>query len=174
MSEKIKEVVKRLRDRAEARRRSGKLLQIDDRMFDLIADEIEEGAKALEADRDNWRRQALDEDARANATHKDSLAVGDMAAMREALRKIHLIATTNINECACNDSDRTICKLTEEALAKPPRNCDVYTEAQLCKRVTEKIKSELGNIPQDILDIVDIVAKGMIRSLFADAKGEQK
>lgn len=68
MSEKIKGVVKRLRDRAEARRRSGKLLQIDDRMFDLIADEIEEAAvKVLEADRDNWRRQALDEDARANA-----------------------------------------------------------------------------------------------------------
>ena len=67
MSDKIKDVVKRLRDRAEARRRSGKLLQIDDRMFDLIADEIEEAAKTLEADRDNWRRQALDEDARANA-----------------------------------------------------------------------------------------------------------
>ena len=67
MSAKIEDVVKRLRDRAEARRRSGKLLQIDDRMFDLIADEIEAAVKVLEADRDNWRRQALDEDARANA-----------------------------------------------------------------------------------------------------------
>lgn len=32
-----------------------------------LADRIEAAAKALEADRDNWRRQALDEDARANA-----------------------------------------------------------------------------------------------------------
>lgn len=31
------------------------------------ADRIEAAVKALIADRDNWRRQALDEDARANA-----------------------------------------------------------------------------------------------------------
>ena len=32
-----------------------------------LADRIEAAVKVLEADRDNWRRQALDEDARANA-----------------------------------------------------------------------------------------------------------
>ena len=42
------------------------------------ADRIEAAAKALEADRNNWRRQALDEDARANAaTCEDSSQVGD-------------------------------------------------------------------------------------------------
>lgn len=30
-----------------------------------LADRIEQAVKALEADRDNWRKQALDEDARA-------------------------------------------------------------------------------------------------------------
>jgi hypothetical protein len=88
MSDKIDDVVKGLRDRAEARRRSGKLLQIDDRMFDLIADEIEEGAIALKADRDNWRKQALDEDARANATCKKSLQVINAAKIREALEQV--------------------------------------------------------------------------------------
>ena len=48
------------------------------------ADRIEAAAKSIEADRDNWRRQALDEDARANAaTIKDSLTVGNAAAMSE-------------------------------------------------------------------------------------------
>ena len=47
-----------------------------------IADRIEAAAKSIEADRDNWRRQALDEDARANAaTIKDSLTVGTTAAL---------------------------------------------------------------------------------------------
>lgn len=45
-----------------------------------FADRIEAAVKSIEADRDNWRRQALDEDARANATCQDSLQVGDIAA----------------------------------------------------------------------------------------------
>ena len=46
-------------------------------------------AEIVIADRDNWRRQALDEDARANAaTIKDSLTVGDAAAIREALEAL--------------------------------------------------------------------------------------
>jgi hypothetical protein len=79
--ETIEDVVKRLRDRAEARRRSGKLLQIDDKMFDLLADRIEAAVKALEADRGNWRRQALDEDARANATRDKSSQVENAPPM---------------------------------------------------------------------------------------------
>ena len=53
MSETIDDVVKRLRDRAERRRKSGKLLQIDDKMFDLIADDIE---NAIEVERKEWRK----------------------------------------------------------------------------------------------------------------------
>lgn len=41
--------------------------------FEYFADRIEEVVKSLEADRDNWRKQALDEDARANAIQ----SVGD-------------------------------------------------------------------------------------------------
>ena len=120
MSGKIEDVVKRLRERAEARRRSGKLLQIDDRMFDLIADEIAEAAKALEADRDNWRRQALDEDARANATCDKSSQVSNAAAMCEALEGVRdWLVVHN----AYVDTEREIVKLNA-ALSKPPRNID--------------------------------------------------
>ena len=49
---------------------------------------------------------------------------GNVAAMREALDKIHLIATTNINECLGDESDIHIVNLANAALAAPPRNCD--------------------------------------------------
>ena len=136
MSNKIKDVVKRLRDRAEARRRSGKLLQIDDKMFDLIADEIEDAAKTLEADRDNWRRQALDEDARANATCKDSSHVGNAAKIREALEAINRIDTRGLKrilyelvEADIPDGgqiNKTISAVenVRRALSAPARNCD--------------------------------------------------
>ena len=135
--------------------------------------------RQLEADRDNWRRQALDEDARANAINsaantnvdakvysksemiesvvkaatqavqltneKFARLVGNTAQMREVLRKIYLIAITNINECACNDSDKIICKLADEALSAPPRNCDVGTEAVQSKRYEEYCKSHSTN-----------------------------
>lgn len=54
-------------------------------MLDL-ADRIEVAVKALVADRDNWRRQALAEDAMANAaTCENSSQVGNAAKMRKAL-----------------------------------------------------------------------------------------
>lgn len=140
-----------------------------------FADRIEAAAKSLEADRDNWRRQELDEAARANATHNDSLVVGDMAAMRKALES----ALPIMRDCPFTHYNTTeVDKVVEEiesALSSPPRNCDVYIEAQLCEMVTEEIKSEFGtDIPQGIIDIIEIVAKGMIKGLFAEAKGETK
>lgn len=93
-----------------------------------IADRIEAAAKSIEADRDNWRRQALDEDARANAaTIKDSLTVGNAAAMRDACANIAEYAKT----AACHTEDahllgylNQIERWAEAALSAPPRNCD--------------------------------------------------
>lgn len=59
---------------------------------------------------------------------------GNAAAMREALDKIHLIATTNINECVGDESDIHIVNLAKAALAAPPRNCDVGTAEEQARR----------------------------------------
>lgn len=109
MSGKIEDVVKRLRERAEARRRSGKLLQIDDRMFDLIADEIEE------------------------ATCDKSSQVGNAAAMYEALKAVVKVGYPhNFQHEAphisgyCYEITTAIDKCFA-ALAASPRNCDVMS-----------------------------------------------
>ena len=92
------------------------------------ADRIEAAAKSIEADRDNWRRQALDEDARANAaTIKESLTVGNASAMRNACANIAEYAKT----AACHTEDahllgylNQIERWAEAALSAPTRNCD--------------------------------------------------
>lgn len=100
------------------------------------ADRIEAAAKSIEADRDNWRRQALDEDARANAaTIKESLTVGNTAAMRAALEQIHELLSIG------GKPDTSMCiryeaayQIAKEALSAPPRNCDVGTDEEQAKR----------------------------------------
>ena len=90
------------------------------------ADRIEAAAKSIEADRDNWRRQALDEDARANAaTIKDSLTVGNAAAMRDALEQIRELLSIG------GKPDTSMCiryeaayQMAKEALSAPPMDCD--------------------------------------------------
>ena len=152
MSAKIEDVVKRLRDRAEARRRSGKLLQIDDRMFDLIADEIEAAHKR-----------------EREATCKESLQVGNAAKMREALE--------NIKECYENDYlslDRdpgdvlgNAALLAENALSATLRNCD---------KIHDVHKMSIAESPLD-MSLVVAPREELLRFiywLFADAKGGEK
>lgn len=105
--------------------------------------------------------------------HK-KLPCNNAAKMREALENSNGLLEELALIGEWSESANEQIAENKTALAAPPRNCDVYTEAQLCKKVTEEIKSELGNIPQGILDIVDIVAKGMIRGLFDEAKGNDK
>ena len=87
--------------------------------------------KTLEADRDNWRRQALDEDARANAavkqtsTCKDSLQVGNAAANHKALMEIQLICWKAGGVMEYAVACGIIKAKSRTALAKPPRNCDI-------------------------------------------------
>lgn len=116
--ETIEDVVKSLRVRAEGRRKSGKLLQIDDTMFDLLADRIEAAYKAL------------DEDARANEAQlvTDCNQHGNAAKMREALECIDSIAKyleagtiRDVLHAYRNIQDRV-----RIALSDPARNCDVF------------------------------------------------
>ena len=89
-------------------------------------------AKSIEADRDNWRRQALDEDARANAaTIKDSLTVGDAAAIREALEALVGVIDNydSKNPLWWHSGAKGVKPLKDAraALTAPPRNCDIGT-----------------------------------------------
>lgn len=104
------------------------------------ADRIEAAGKALEADRDNWRRQALDEDARANAaTYEKSSQVGNAEKMREALEAFVQLANDGViqprtygeaeHHCFCALRDQVV-----SALAEPLRNCDVGTAEEQAKR----------------------------------------
>ena len=97
MSMAIEDVVKNLRYRAEGRRKSGKLLQIDDKMFDLIADDIETAIK------------------------REREAVGNAAAMHAALDEIRVAAMSDYEP----DADYLIEKCNA-ALSAPPRNCDLF------------------------------------------------
>ena len=97
MSMAIEDVVKNLRYRAEGRRKSGKLLQIDDKMFDLIADDIETAIK------------------------REREAAGNAAAMRAALDEIRVAAMSDYEP----DADYLIEKCNA-ALTSPPRNCDLF------------------------------------------------
>ena len=97
MSMAIEDVVKNLRYRAEGRRKSGKLLQIDDKMFDLIADDIETAIK------------------------REREAAGNAAVMRAALDEIRVAAMSDYEP----DADYLIEKCNA-ALSSPPRNCDLF------------------------------------------------
>jgi hypothetical protein len=105
------------------------------------ADRIEAAGKSLIADRDNWRRQALDEDARANAaTCEKSSQVGNAAALRDAVKSLlYLLCDNGIDEETVMIShknsvlreslhtDRTleILRKAKTALSTHPRNCDM-------------------------------------------------
>ena len=97
MSMAIEDVVKNLRYRAEGRRKSGKLLQIDDKMFDLIADDIETAIK------------------------REREAAGNAAAMRDALEAVYECA----KDCVLTIRDGAFEKVVE-ALSSPPRNVDRF------------------------------------------------
>jgi hypothetical protein len=77
-----------------------------------LANRIEEAVKVLEAGRDNWLRQALDEDAIAKL-------VGNTYKIRKALETISKCDISKEEDCY------TLYRVCEDALSAPPRNCDV-------------------------------------------------
>lgn len=109
MSETIEDVVKSLRDRAEGRRKSGKLLQIDDKMFDLLADRLEAAHKR-----------------EREATCKDSLQVENAAAMLKALMEIQLICWKAGGAIRYSVACGIIKAKSRAAIFAPPRNCDLF------------------------------------------------
>jgi hypothetical protein len=130
--------------------------------FARLADRIEAATKALIADRDNWRKQALAEDARANAaTCKDSLQVGNAAKMREALRKCDNYL--DIGDAGlCASEVRAMYEVMQEALSAPARNCDLYATDDEAYQAYLKV---MENTPEE--------ERVYFESwLFAEAKGK--
>ena len=126
--ETIEDIVEEMRGNAD---HNHALIEVSKYLTE-IADRIEAAAKSIEADRDNWRRQALDEDARANAaTIKDSLTVGNAAAMREALKElVGVIDKYDSGNPLWWNSDAKGVKPLKDAraaIAAPPRNCYIGT-----------------------------------------------
>lgn len=110
------------------------------------ADRIEAAVKSIEADRDNWRRQALDEDARANAaTIKESLTVGNAAAMRDALLEASIALSDATHHHLTEDDAKECLSVIESAIAAPPRNCDVGTVDEQSERFVKFCRHQKCN-----------------------------
>ena len=166
-----------------------------------FADRFEAAAKALEADRDNWRRQALDEDARANAinsaanTNVDAKVYSERD-MTEAVVKAATQAVQLTNEKfarpvgsvaamreALKEAKRTLCRWQADL----PALAWVEVETALCK-----IESSLSAPPRncDLYKTLDDARNAFFADyvpdetcssatafaiwLFAEAKGEAK
>jgi hypothetical protein len=142
-----------------------------------FADRIEKAAKALEDDRDNWRKQALAEDERANATQSMTKCNG--FKLRKAIEQIR---EELLRDSGCGPATEfhiAVDKITQEALAAPARNCDRFNNADEVVEYygDEAIKEAWKKLREDIKDgkyefAVDLVF--MIDWLFAEAKGETK
>ena len=83
-----------------------------------FANRIEAAVKVLEADRDNWRRQALDEDARANAIN--------FAANTNADAKVY--TKSEMIESVVKAATQAV-QLTNEKFARPVGNAAAMREA---------------------------------------------
>jgi molecular chaperone DnaK (HSP70) len=100
------------------------------------ADRIESVVKTLKADRDNWRRQALDEDARANATRDKSSQVGNAAALRVALSDAchAMFNFLKTHYGSCYEEMANALDKAKAALAEPLKNCEVGTPEEQYNR----------------------------------------
>ena len=119
-------------------------------------------AEIVIADRDNWRRQALDEDARANAaTIKDSLTVGDAAAIREALEALVGVIDNydSKNPLWWNSGAKGVKPLKDAraAIAEPSRNRD---DLELCSDYDEFDESRREDREAYEVDKADAKRKG--------------
>lgn len=152
--EKINDIVREMRCGMIPKHRHDRELLLK------YADRIEKASKALDADRDNWRRQALDEDARANAaTCEKSLQVGNAAKMRAALEELIYGWDIFINgmeedldghypdhyQARRSDYEKRIHK-AKAALAEPLRNCDVGTIEEQRKRFHKEYFSKRSKL----------------------------
>ena len=97
---------------------------------------------------------------RLGATCKESLQVGNAAAMREALRKCANYLDVG-DAGLCKGECDALREVMQEALSAPPRNCDLYTKDEV--RLAYHLHGDGLMTMQAFSDW-----------LFAEAKGENK
>ena len=155
--ETIEDIVREMRALAQIDKESSDMIPRKHMSlaFSGYAGRIEAAAKALIADRDNWRNQALAEDERANATTEKSLVVGNMAKAREALRKADIVLSQT-----SHGYHSPVRQEIKAALNDPARNCDLYSHEEALQ-----IWSELPETNK---------TRCFDEWLFAEAKGGAK
>lgn len=129
--------------------------------------DVEVAVKAIEADRDNWRKQALAEDAMANvATCENSSQVGNAAKMREALENSNGLLEELALIGESSESAREQIAENKAALSAPPRNCDLLANAQ----------DALATIHNDRCCVQNPIDERRlsVNWLFAEAEGERQ
>ncbi len=103
------------------------------------------------------------------STCKDSLQVGNIAVMRDALEKVIKIAKREWNafrETPAMFEMREICKA---AISTPPRNCDK------CLTLKDAMLAHLEEVYKgEKVEFGDFKWCKFIKWLFAEAKGETK
>jgi hypothetical protein len=145
-------------DECKERRQSIMLgFGIEDGYFTKLLDRLEAAHKREKA--------AIEADALAvggfveasRATSEKSSAVGNAAAMREALRRCANYLDVD-DAGLCKDECDALREVTQSATSAPPRNCDRFFNAN---DALEAFKKEKG---ETIIEF--------IRWIFAEAKGE--
>ena len=131
------------------------------------ASRIEAAAKALEADRDNWRDQAFAEASRAN----EAQSVTDcnhlnMAKAREALHEAQSALSSAVDHYLMKDDAKRCLVVVNEALSAPARNCDLYqTKDSLLKAIHDDREYLQSPIKE---------RESVVNFILAEAKGETK
>jgi hypothetical protein len=164
----IKKVLDDMRDTAIYYRNDGNESHNAYELLMSFHRDIEEAVKALVADRDNWRKQALAEDARANAaTGEKSSQVGNAAVTRKALKHIEKLAREFVLvNYYISEFPKMLLDAIQPALSAPARNCDVYqTKDSLLKAIHDD-REYLQSPIKERESVVDFI--------LTEVKGETK
>lgn len=99
------------------------------KLWEGRADQLRKDCDRLYADRNNWMKQALAEDERANATQPVTNCNG--FKLREAAKAtMKFIESAIVDGKVSVDALSTLQNTVSKALAEPPRNCDLYSHEQ--------------------------------------------
>lgn len=146
MNETIKHIVAEMRIDCRARHMDGTMYREEDWVYtkataNKLADRIEAAAKR---EREAGAEAAqvcgeIGEMIGREAAGKDSVQVGNAAAMRDALSEI-----SNLADALDIDNPNVVAILDQcrDALAEPERNCDVGTAEEQAERFAEYCDSE--------------------------------
>ena len=142
-------------------------------------DALNEQIADLRQQRDLWSKRAAELVEKCNEQYAKLKQVGDAAKLREALEKVrdaHYTQEVGGEMCegfeveADDGTGRPLICIVENALAAPPRNCDVHTADELKAIFKSELASELPIANEHAKNLVTITAMGVVDTLFATTK----